>query len=85
MGVDVDQMMACGGGRQESDLAADAYYIRCETTPPLQVARSKLVSVVGSQSPSDIASGRIAEMRKEICHALHDAHSQQECRGILGI
>ena len=32
--------------------------------PPLQVARSKLVSVVGVNPPSDIASGRIAEMRK---------------------
>ena len=32
--------------------------------PPLQVARSKLVSVVGVNPPSDIASGRIAEMRR---------------------
>ena len=32
--------------------------------PPLQVVRSKLVSVVGVNPPSDIASGRIAEMRK---------------------
>ena len=29
---------------------------------------------MGLNLPSDIASGRIAEMHRRICHALHDVH-----------
>ena len=35
---------------------------------------NKIISVVGFNLPSDIASGRIAEMHRRICHALHDVH-----------
>ena len=35
---------------------------------------NKIISVVGFKLPSDIASGRIAEMHRRICHALHDVH-----------
>ena len=35
---------------------------------------NKIISVVGFNLPSDIASGRIAKMHRRICHALHDVH-----------
>ena len=35
---------------------------------------NKIISVVRFNLPSDIASGRIAEMHRRICHALHDVH-----------
>ena len=35
---------------------------------------NKIISVVGFNLSSDIASGRIAEMHRRICHALHDVH-----------
>ena len=35
---------------------------------------NKIISVVGFNLPSDIVSGRIAEMHRRICHALHDVH-----------
>ena len=56
--------------------------VRCP--PPLQVARNKLVSVVGANPPSDIASGRIAEVRRRnmSCKCMTRT-SQQECQGIL--
>jgi hypothetical protein len=38
------------------------------------VVSNKIISVVGFNLPSDIASGRIAEMHRRICHALHDVH-----------
>ena len=38
------------------------------------MASNKSVSVVGVNPPSDIASGRIAEIHRRICHALHDVH-----------
>ena len=46
--------------------------------------RNKLVSVVGVNPPADIASGRIAEVRRRSmsCNCMTRT-SQQECRGIL--
>ena len=35
---------------------------------------NKIISVVGFNLPSDIASGRIVEMHRRICHAWHDVH-----------
>ena len=35
---------------------------------------NKIISVAGVSLPSDIAYGRIAEMHRRICHALHDVH-----------
>ena len=35
---------------------------------------NKIISVAGFNLPFDIASGRIAEMHRRICHALHDVH-----------
>ncbi len=60
------------------------FYIRCEMPPPLQVARNKLVSVVGANPPSDIASGRIAEVRRRnmSCRCMTRT-SQQEFQSIF--
>lgn len=38
------------------------------------MVNNKCRSVMGLNLPSDIASGRIAEMHRRICHALHDVH-----------
>jgi len=51
------------------------------------VVSNKIISVVGFNLPSDIASGRIAEMHRRICHALHDiffcASRSKNAEGIL--
>ena len=39
-------------------------YIRCEMTPTSVGGEQQISISGGSQSPSDIASGRIAEMRR---------------------
>ena len=41
---------------------------------PTSSGGDKLVSVVGVNPPSDIASAGLQRCAKEICHALHDAH-----------
>jgi len=48
------------------------------------VVRNKLVSVVGANPPSDIASGRITEVRSGSmsCNCMTRT-SQQKCRSIL--
>ena len=49
-------------------------YIRCEMTPTSVGGEQQNYIRVGFNLPSDIASGRIAEMHRRICHALHDVH-----------
>ena len=40
------------------------FYIRCEMTPPFVGGEQQISISGGSQPPSDIASGRIAEMHR---------------------
>ena len=59
-------------------------YIRWEMTPTSIGGEKQAGISGGSQSPADIASGRIAEVRNRSmsCNCMTRT-SQQECRGIL--